>query len=444
MGLQRMIGDEIIGNSRNRIAKSLILLFLIIVHLGIVSSIIWQERPLIWPLHNDTIHRKGRSADFYSIYHAGVNLSHGMDPYLMNPDGVTPYFYPFRYLPIVAYAGRAFSFFSPQYACKVWVILLEGFLAVLLVVLWKTLADERIRLFVIGLLLINSPYFLELYMGQFTFAAVTLCCLGLVLPVGQFLYGGSAVLKPFTLAAVPAMAKHRQYWKHSAFAVLGVLPISIFYFLYHPDQWTTFYAANFHPHDQLHAGNYGFVRLLYLIAVDGRMPISLRTWEGYIEKFRLIMIAGVALLVIHSKNKSILMGVSALLLAHFLSYQHTWEHHMSGVCVIAAMLLTVPDQPVLFSRSILVSLVLLALPTPFGLFDVAKNPSVFDPSVYWPRAESYLLVLSKVIPTMILFLSCVVSLCLGGLMSTRKAMRCAIAKTAKKDPKPLAIPPGED
>ena len=443
MRLQRVNGNVGIGNSRHGIAKAWILLLLIIAHLGIVSSIFWQERPVIWPLHNDTIHRLGQGADFYAIYHAGVNLSHGMDPYAKSPDGVTPYFYQYRYLPIVAYAGRVLVYFSPQFAYKLWMVLLEGLLTVLLVVLWKTITDEKVRLVVIGLLLINSPYFLELYMGQFTFAAVTLCYLGLVLPAGQFLYGSSAVLKPFTLAAVPALVRHRQYWRHSAFAVLGVLLISVPYFLYHPGQWTTFYNANFHPHGGLDAGNYGFVRLLNLVAEDGRMLANPQNWQSWVEILRLVILATVALLVIHSRSKSILVGVSALLLAHFLTYQHTWEHHMSGLCVIAAMLLTVPDRPVFFTKSVFVSLVLLALPTPFGLFDVAKNPSVYDPSVSWPRAAVYLLVLSKVVPTLILFLSCVVYLCKGGLMATGEAMCRAVAKTAKKGRKPLPSPLGK-
>ena len=51
-----------------------ILLLLITLHLGIVASVAFDERPVIWPLHNDTIHRAGRGADFYAVYHAAMNL----------------------------------------------------------------------------------------------------------------------------------------------------------------------------------------------------------------------------------------------------------------------------------------------------------------------------------------------------------------------------------
>jgi len=61
------------------------------IHVAIVSSILVEERSLIWPLHNDTIRRYGRGADFYAVYHAGVNTRRGISPYMRNDDGVTPY-----------------------------------------------------------------------------------------------------------------------------------------------------------------------------------------------------------------------------------------------------------------------------------------------------------------------------------------------------------------
>ena len=86
---------------------------LVIVHLSIVFSVVTDDHSVIWPLHNDTIHRLGRGADFFSVYHAGMNLRQGVDPYAKNKDGRTPYFYRFRYLPIVAIAAQAFTAVSP-------------------------------------------------------------------------------------------------------------------------------------------------------------------------------------------------------------------------------------------------------------------------------------------------------------------------------------------
>ena len=42
--------------------------FVLLLHLGVVSGIITEGRPLIWPLHNDSVHRLGPGADFF--FHA--------------------------------------------------------------------------------------------------------------------------------------------------------------------------------------------------------------------------------------------------------------------------------------------------------------------------------------------------------------------------------------
>jgi hypothetical protein len=91
----------------------------IAAHLAIVLSIARQpmrvsqapreERSLIWPLHHDTVHRAGPGSDFFAVFHAGVQLSRDTSPYVgkENPR-VTPDYYAFRYLPIVAETlGRA-------------------------------------------------------------------------------------------------------------------------------------------------------------------------------------------------------------------------------------------------------------------------------------------------------------------------------------------------
>ncbi len=52
-----------------------VVVVLVALHLGIVASVAFDERPAIWPLHNDTIHRVGRGADFYAVYHAAMTFN---------------------------------------------------------------------------------------------------------------------------------------------------------------------------------------------------------------------------------------------------------------------------------------------------------------------------------------------------------------------------------
>ena len=83
---------------------------------------------------------------------------------------------------------------------------------------------------------------------------------------------------------------------------------------------------------------------------------------------------------------------------------------MSGVVVIGAMLMTIPDRRKTAFAVVLPALLLLALPTPFALLDVTKDASLWDPSLHWPRYAFYVLILPKVLPTMALFLFAVAEL----------------------------------
>src|SRR5262245_13623004 len=103
----------------------LALLAALAVHAVVVLSIVDSPRPIIWPLHNDTIHRLGPAADFYAVYHAGVNMRRGLSPYANNADGITPPYYPFRYLPGLGLAAEAFTALSPVRAYVVWIVILE-------------------------------------------------------------------------------------------------------------------------------------------------------------------------------------------------------------------------------------------------------------------------------------------------------------------------------
>jgi hypothetical protein len=179
--------------------------------------------------------------------------------------------------------------------------------------------------------------------------------------------------------------------------------LTVPYFVRHPEQRAAFMDANFHPVGGLDAGNYGFVRLVDLIAVDCNFSFLLNHWYACVGCFRYAVLIGTALFVLLAKRTMVAASVPALLLAHFLTYQHVWEHHMSGVCALGALLLTAPAQPRWFTATVLVSLLILALPTPFALLDAAKVPEVDDPSVDWPWYGSYLIVLPKVLPTIALF-----------------------------------------
>ena len=383
------------------------------IHLSIVGSVMFQPRPVIWPLHNDTIHRVGRGADFYAVYHAGVNVREGSSPYAGNDDGVTPYFYPFRYLPIVALAAQALIVLPPQSALLLWIVVVEALLGLLIFGLRRQIENTALWLTATTLLLISSPYFLELYMGQLTFATVALCGIALLLPRGPVTFTVSTLLKPLTLVALPALLR-RGYWRYAVSAVAAVVVFSLPYFLLHPADWKHFTEANFNLEGGLGTGNHGFLMLLHLMTQDLGISWLSSHWGSATGALRWFILAAAALLVVGSKTRHVILGVCALLLAHFITYQHVWEHHLSAVMVIGALLLAVEAKQKWFVGAVLVSMVLLAIPTPYVLFDVAKDPRLWDPASRWPRAASYLIVLPKVVPTIVLFVVAVLKLCKAG------------------------------
>jgi hypothetical protein len=159
-------------------------------HLGIVVSIVRQparvravpdRRSVIFPLHHDTVHRAGPGSDFFAVYHAGIKMQRGESPY----DGkesprVTPDYFPFRYLPVVAQTlGRAAILLDPWTAYRVWAVVLELLLVACLLAIWRAFEMQSWRVAACGALLVSSPYFLEVHIGQFTFATSALLALAL-------------------------------------------------------------------------------------------------------------------------------------------------------------------------------------------------------------------------------------------------------------------------
>jgi hypothetical protein len=237
------------------------------LHLYVVYSIAAQPldasshpetaRAVIWPLHYDTIHRIGPGADFFAIYHAGQSLDAGLNPYAPEEEPyVTPYFFPFRYPPVVAATlGVVMVRFPPQEAYRLWLLILEIVLGLLLLVLARRVKDRRLRCFVICTLLLSSPYFLELYMGQFTFVTSSLLCLALLAqeePHGRLArqwarlagiasYVSAALLKVFPLVTIPSLLRHRRYWPSLLLASSALLVASVPYFVSHPNAWQLFY-----------------------------------------------------------------------------------------------------------------------------------------------------------------------------------------------------------
>jgi hypothetical protein len=405
------------------------------LHALVVVNTVVEPVPRIWSLHNDTIHRKGRAVDFYSIYHAAILVQQGLTPYgeptVPPTDLVTPYFYPFRYLPIVATVAAPLTSITPSAAYHGWVVVLEGLLLTMLWFLWRAMQNKKLWLFCASALLLSSPYMLELYVGQFTFAATVFSALFLLSPrLGMVTFPLAALLKPFPMVIAPALVRARRYWGPLLLAGLLMVLLSAPYFQANPNDFEAFVSANFRPSMLgLHAGNYGLPYVLCLLARDLELTSLVANWENVYAGARWLLLALTATFVLLSGAKRPVLGSCTLLLSHFVSYLHVWEHHLSAIILIAAVLMVNHEARRRDTVLIALSMLALALPTPFTLFDVRKNPADFNPADTWPWFASYVVALPKVVPTVALFL-----LSLRALMRDYRADGVSGVADERKEP----------
>lgn len=392
-----------------------------VVHVVVVASILRQpldvnrhaERSLVWPLHVDTTHRRGPGADFFGVYAAGIQprAREGIyvdisDPHV--PVGV-PYGYPFRYLPIVAQTlSPLLRILPPRSAYIAWVLVTEIVCFAALSFLWKRAANDALRGFTAATLLLSTPYFLELTMGQFTFVAIALVLRSMAVleargrsVVSWIAFGVAAVLKLFPLVVAPALLRLRGGWKIVAATVAFIAATSTLYFGTHPGVLEAFLDINTGGKmDGLDAGNHGFLYVVHRLTRDV-VQWTPPSWTKVAAAWQAVLLVGTAALVYTAKRCSALYGGAVLVVAFVLSYVHVWEHHYSATLLAALVVLHrfVADDGGWSTRArvVAVAIVLLAVPTPFVLLDPHPEPSLWDPSPRW-GALAFLPPLSKVLP----------------------------------------------
>ena len=401
-----------------------------------VNALELQERPQIWPLFNDTVHREGPGADFFAVYHAGRCLEHGVSPYgFTELPADAPYYYRFRYLPVVGQTlGRLSGRLTPVTAWRAWVLVLEVILAALIWVVRRQAGGALWPCLITCLLLTASPYFLELHMGQFTFLAVSLAVAALIIldrsgfprwpawtatAIGSLFFVLAVLLKVFPLVLLPVLLRRRRWWLVAAVAVLIMVLTASPHFLAHPDDWQAFRSMNLTtPTGSVHAGNFSFPYLVYLLVWQPLGGGENTAWFVSVGVWRVLLLAGTAVAVLAARKVSPLGGAAALLLAHFVSYPQVWEHHLSGV-LVAGLLVALSWQRERAGPRCLIwiaglALVLLAVPTPFVWLDRAKDATVTLPSGDWSLAARIFLVAVKALPTLALYAVSLVLIGRGG------------------------------
>lgn len=387
------------------------------LHLYVASAVVnralsfraGEPCPLPAPLllFNDAVHRRGPGADFFALYHAAVALEQGAPIYGAGDDGVTPPYYPYRYLPIFAQTvGRLVRLLDPWTAYVAWLLFLEGLLVGCVLLTWSLFRDASapLRLGLCSLWFVYTPLWLELQMGQFSFVTAALLYLAAALTLGAsprsalLPWIASVALKIYPAVLLPLWWRRR--WLLPAAALSLLLALASWVGFSSPSaSWRSFFHLNFGgpgsvPAD---AGNFGLSYLLHRAASGLSLRSAATPWlQGALVAATL---GAATLLIVRRRDPPLLPSIALLVLAHQLSYKHVWEHHYVLVLPMGLLLLRHLYEDRAMRRLILCLLALLALPSPFIFFDRPGG----DPGAAWPLLVQLLIPASKALPTLGLF-----------------------------------------
>ncbi|MEI6667774.1 MAG: glycosyltransferase family 87 protein [Acidobacteriota bacterium] len=425
----------------------------LVVHVVLVTGVLLQplgvgnrpleERFLTAGLFHDSVRMNGPGIDFFALYHAGFNARTGPSIYraLEISTGRTPYFFDYRYLPIAAMTlGRVLSLLPPLAAYRLWLLLIEAMLWLVLLTVFRPLLRSRPGVVGWIALVVSAPYILELHMGQFTFAAASVLALGVWVlersdaarvpwrgrTAAVAAIAAASLLKVFPAVSLVPCLRRRRWWGVAAATTLLIGALTVPLFWARPDDWSNFLEAN--ALAEPGAGNFGFQYALFLTIQLFGVPWSGVLWSAMILAGLVVFVGAALLVVLRCRRQSYQAEVSVLLLAQALASYQIWEHHMTGVMLAGAMLLAAmlaspaggANEAADGSHSrltwvVVIALILIALPTPYVLFD--PNPKL------WTSAQRMAIQWAKPIPTLILYVCGLVWL-LGDGMAVARRVGC--------------------
>ncbi|MBI2620161.1 MAG: DUF2029 domain-containing protein [Ignavibacteriales bacterium] len=376
------------------------------------------------PLFDDAMHRKGQGADFYAVVQAGQNFSDGVSIYTTSPRRqVVPYYYPYRYHPFVAYTfGQLFLLLPPIGAYGLWIILLEFVLIVNLVVTRKLISDERSAMVLMGIWLLFSPFYLELYLGQFSFAMASLLFWALVAwernarRIGDSSWIVSLIVKSNSVLLTPALLKQGR-WKLVAMGAGVAILLAVPYFASVPGTYQEFARNYTKPMSMPQLlGNQGFAGLIgiAILRMNGLWTDDLHELHARLDQMDRLMQTPLSVWTAVILLLTLLVTIRAQrerrtdlfllwILSYFLFYKHVWEHHyvmLLPVFVLLYLRITTGKlnlAPGIFWGTFSI----IALPTLFPLIDLSNV--LFDPELYWETWKSFLYHVPKPLAVLLLY-----------------------------------------
>lgn len=397
-----------------------------LVHLVFVHSLVFG---FLNPLFFEASRSHGQAGDFFGIYQAGVNVREGRSMYARPETGEpfalsVPYYYFYRYPPPTALAFVPVSAALPPWpAYWLWVGLNEALLlAIALRVLRLRAATLLRRALAASLWLAFTPFYLEQFMGQFSFSMALLIAVMLFALLPEERGGGEArerrdplprgfiaawvaslALKSYTaLFAAPLVL--RRAWKTVAAGAAAAILLVAPYYAIRPHDLIYFLRVNLEPFQPgAMSGTFGFhafVKEISLAALGqaGLRRIALGPADVALANVPVVLAMGavlaVALLASWRSRAPLAELLCLWVLAFFLSYKEIWEYHY-------VMLLPVLTVLSLRTRSAwpIAVWIVLALPTPYALYAGGYH----EESRRWDLLPGIVHFASKSVPTFALY-----------------------------------------
>lgn len=400
--------------------KRYLLIIGIAVHLLYLFSL---TNGLLNEFFYDSSHfQKGQAGDFFVFYNASRLLLNNQSIYGPKADETPAMYSGYTYIPTFIFLIFWLGFFRPFHAYIIWVLIIELclFISIYMSVKWKnrmglSISDQLL----VFLWLIPSPFYLELFMGQNTFIFSFFIFLYLMSKdlynnraMEYICFSMSIISKIASIIFCPILIRKKQYLL-ILIPMLIVFLSSAFYFLIMDKERTTVisekkseeqreeYALNdkrrykmpmisrdqttqdtvvinfpiefnasipkgmyitFHhiarkPKTLYYPQVPGFSSLFYQIT--GSMSLF--------RNFSLILWFAVFILLF-SKPVDYLLDFTILIFLFFLTFTFVWEHHYSLLIPFIIMVIIREKK---LRPPLLISYMLISLPTPFFLYNPA-------------------------------------------------------------------------
>ena len=392
----------------------LLLVAAIVIHVLMMGSLFWGYLDPLFDNSNNQL----QAIDFFSIYEAGNRALHNESVYFGSPDlsPVVPYAAFYRYLPMFAYTFAVPANALPPWpAYWAWVAFYELLLVANAYTTWRITESRKWGLIGASMWFVFTPFYLEQYMGQFSFLMATgLFWAGIAIARGREAIAGplwaiSLVVKSNSAVLLPVFV--RLNWWRSVAAGAALVGLNGFYFLLRTKDIRFFYDANIKglltdPPGRIANFQPGTLGVIPFVR-NSLMTLD-STASGVHPAIPLSIIAVVACLSIAATflplKTDILVLFTIWLSTYFLVYG-AWEHHY--VMYLPAVVLLVALRPSVRPWALL-AFVFVALPTPYWLLNNVWNTRPLSESILltqeaWPAWGVALHHAAKPVPVLALW-----------------------------------------